>query len=126
MAIRALCLLLTFICTTVRADLVELTWTPDGRFEYEAALPSGEFLEVCGALDQGDEVGWALRSDTPLDFNIHYHEGDEVVYPAEESASVALERILIVPVTQVYCWMLTNPQGVTATIGLSLGRSPAP
>lgn len=124
MSIRFSFFWLVFLSTSVQAELVQLSWTQDGRFEHEAQLLPSEFLEVCGALDEGDEVAWALRSAAPLDFNIHYHADDEVVYPAEESDATELQSTLLVPLDQTYCWMLTNPGGAAVRFTLSLSHGP--
>ena len=56
--------------TCARAELVDIVWTADGRFERSLPVAAGRFVEVCGALHAGQAVPWSFESDAALDFNI--------------------------------------------------------
>lgn len=117
-------ILLAFASLTAHAAVVEINWTPDGRFGYEALLDAAAVAEVCGPLAAGSVVDWKLKSGSPLDFNIHFHQGDNVVYPTQEAGVTALEDRLTATEAQTYCWMLTNKQESAAVIELDLQLNP--
>lgn len=101
--------------------LVDINWT-DGRFVHEAAVEPGKFLEVCGRLAPGDTVRWRFDAAAPLDFNIHYHVGKDVRYPAKQAAMSRGEDVLRVEAREDHCWMWTNKSGGRVKIGLQLQR----
>jgi len=104
-----------------RAELIEIGWNDAGRFERQLSVAPGKFAEVCGPLKAGQQVDWNYRSDAPLNFNIHYHLGKEVRYPARVERSAQEQGRLAVDSAQDYCWMWSNKskQAVQLTIGLS-------
>jgi hypothetical protein len=112
------------LAANAHAEQVEINWEADGRFGYEALLAGEAMTEVCGPLNENDVVEWKLKSATPVDFNIHYHQGDEVVYPARVNSVRELGDRLNVTLTQSYCWMLTNPQPGPTVIELDLQLNP--
>jgi hypothetical protein len=102
------------------ADLIEIAWSPNGRFERTVSVAAGRFAEICGKLDQGDKVAWRFVAEPAMAFNVHYHVGKDVVYPAKRESETQLTGNLVAPVTQDYCWMWSNKttrEGrVTATL----------
>jgi len=98
-----------------------VTWD-SGRFAHNTSLAPGKFVEACDKLPQGSKVAWSFRSSAPLHFNIHYHEGKEVKFPARQDGSSGAEGRLDVPVAQDYCWMWTNKDKTVATLELTLKR----
>src|SRR5450755_349229 len=73
------------------ADVVDIKWSDDGRFAHEGTVAAGKFAEVCGKLPAGTSVRWDFEASTPLDFNVHYHFGKEVVFPSK-LAAVAMAK----------------------------------
>ena len=104
------------------ASVVEIAWDDNGGFQHEAELGAGAFAEVCGALSREEQVQWTFEASAALDFNIHYHEGDEVVYPEELAGSARGAGVLVAPVDQTYCWMWTSGQSSPATVTLQLSH----
>ncbi len=64
------------------AQVVDIAWSPEGQFAHTATLAPKELLEVCGKLPRGSRVQWSFEATAPLPFNIHVHQGKDVVYPA--------------------------------------------
>ena len=102
-----------------RADLVELVWK-DGRFERTVTVAPGKFAEVCGPLRGGQAVTWSFDAEAPLNFNIHYHVGKDVHYPARQDQVARLQGELPVNAAQDYCWMWTNKGSKPARMDLLL------
>lgn len=104
------------------ASLAEIAWDEAGNFQYSEELGAGDFAEVCGPLSQQERVKWTFQATAPLDFNIHYHEGDEVVYPAAFPNAVEQAGELVAPVDQTYCWMWANRLDSPAALTLQLSH----
>jgi hypothetical protein len=103
------------------SHIVEIAWSPDGRFAHQAQIAAGKFVEVCGKLALRDAVRWNFTAAAPVDFNIHYHVGKEAVFPAKQAQVASGRDTLSVAVAQDYCWMWTNkgPAPVSLTVELA-------
>ena len=108
--------------TTARADVVDIAWDANGRFERSLNVAPAKFAEVCGKLPAGLKVRWDFESGTPLDFNVHYHVGKEVVFPSKLTAVSAAKDVLDTKVVQDYCWMWSNKSASSATVTVKLQR----
>ncbi len=105
------------------AEIVEIRWSGDGRFEHQTTVAPAKFVELCGKLPAALKVKWAFEAGAPLDFNIHYHVGKEVVYPAKLKAAAAAQDSLLTELEQDYCWMWTNQSKVAAALSVQLQRN---
>ena len=105
-----------------RAELVEIAWDKADRFETALSVAPGKLAEVCGKLAQGQSVAWSFKGDRPMNFNIHYHEGKQVVFPTKQDAAVDAQGKLDVSLSQDYCWMWTNKTDLPALLQLVLRR----
>ena len=56
-------------------------------------------------LDAGDRVEYSFESTEPVDFNIHYHEGNAVVMPIAREKTRADAGVFASPTRQDYCLM---------------------
>src|SRR5690242_2487904 len=88
--------------------LMSLEWTADGSFAKEVVVPAGQFAEACGKLPAGTRVAWRFEADTLLDFNIHFHEGEKITFPARQNGAAKADGTLDAASAQHYCWMWTN------------------
>lgn len=105
-----------------RAQLVELKFDEAGRFEHSASLAAGKSIEVCGKLQKGQVLPWSFTADRPLQFNIHYHVGKKVEFPAKLQSAMAAQAQLDVALDQDYCWMWTNKGDAQAKLGFKLQK----
>ena len=121
---RALALAFTAIATAtgVGADVIDIQWDANGRFERSVNVAPGKFAEVCGKLPAGLKVRWDFDAGMPLDFNVHYHVGKEVVFPSKLTAVAAAKDVLDTKIDQDYCWMWSNKSASAATIKVKLQR----
>ena len=113
---------LAVITTPTSAEIVDIAWDSNGRFERSATVPPAKFTEVCGKLPAGLKVRWDFEASTPLDFNIHYHVGKEVVFPSKLKAVAAAQDTLDTKIEQDYCWMWTNKSALPSTVTVKLQR----
>ena len=115
-------LALAVTSVVARAELLDIAWDKAGRFETVVSVAPGKFAEVCGKLAQGQSVKWSFKADKPMDFNIHYHEGKRVVFPAKQDAAIDAQGKLDVKLRRGYCWMWTSTMDVPVQIELHLQR----
>jgi hypothetical protein len=104
------------------AEVVDIDWSARGRFERSLSVPPGKFVEVCGKLAKGARVRWQYAAGAALDFNVHYHSGKDVIYPAKRDATAKASGTLDVAVEQDYCWMWANKSVGEAKLRLQLSR----
>lgn len=105
-----------------QAEIVDIGWTRDGRFAHQATIAPAKFVELCGKLPKSQRVQWSFEAGAPLDFNIHYHLGKDVVYPAQLKAVAAAQDSLVTTLEQDYCWMWTNKSLAATTLKITLQR----
>ena len=108
--------------TCARADVVDIAWDANGRFERSLTVAPTKFAEVCGKLPAGLKVRWDFESATPLDFNVHYHVGKAVVFPSKLTAVAAAKDVLDTKIDQDYCWMWSNKSASPVTVKVTLHR----
>ena len=104
------------------SHIVDIDWSPDGRFAHKAQIAAGKFVEVCGKLAVGEGVRWSFTTGAPVDFNIHYHVGKEAVFPAKQAQVSSGRDTLNVTVAQDYCWMWTNKGSAPVSLTIDLAR----
>lgn len=105
-----------------QADIVDITWSAANTFERSLSIAPGKFAELCGPLKAGDTVQWRFDASQPLDFNIHFHEGKAVSYPARADQTRELQGTLTVAAAQDHCWMWTNKSAAAATLNVRLQK----
>ena len=106
----------------VHAELLDIVWNASGHYEKTATVQPGKFLELCGGLAKGQAIGWSFDADQALDFNVHFHEGKDVVFPEKQTAVTKASGTLNVAVKQDYCWMWSNKSATPATLTARLKR----
>ena len=104
------------------AAIVDIQWSPDGRFEHKASVAPGKFVELCGKLALGSRVRWSFEGTAATNFNIHYHVGKDVVYPAKKDQVQREQGELRVEADQDYCWMWSNKSGAALDLRVTLAR----
>jgi hypothetical protein len=123
LAIAGSVVVLGAVSLPAHAQLVHIEWGASGAFERSLTIAPAKFVEVCGKLAKGQSIAWWFKGEQPLNFNIHYHEGKNVVFPAKQDKVSSLDGTLAVPVDQDYCWMWENKGSATAPLSLTLRRS---
>lgn len=106
------------------ATVVDIEWDAQQRFERRVVIGPGGFAELCGRLARGVVVDWRYRAQAPVDFNIHYHVGEDVVFPAKQQGASAQRGSLRVAQDQDYCWMWSNRANAAVSLQVRLARQP--
>ena len=71
------------------------------------AIEAGKVHEECMRLEAGGKRRFHWKSNAPVDFNIHYHEGPEVFYPLKRDGMRGDGGTFTAKIAQEYCWMWT-------------------
>jgi hypothetical protein len=121
--VRSVPLFFAALCAVAaQAEVIDIAWSGDGRFERRVTVAPGKFAEVCGKLTRADAVAWRFDATGPLNFNIHYHEGKDVRFPERRDALSSASGRLPVALDQDYCWMWINKSGQAVDLQLLLTR----
>ena len=65
------------------------------------------FREHCDRLAAGEKRLFHWKSTAPVDFNVHYHQGNDPIYALKRDAMRGDGGTLTAKVEQDYCWMWT-------------------
>ncbi|MGE4130542.1 MAG: hypothetical protein AB7F86_02845 [Bdellovibrionales bacterium] len=71
-------------------------------------LNAGKVHEECLLLNVGQQLAYSFETKSFVDFNIHYHLGQEVFYPVKKDATKTHKDIFTAGSAQDYCLMWTN------------------
>lgn len=69
--------MLALICSVALAG--------EGAGPYSFTLSGKAFDERCLHLEAGQSIRYRFKASAPVDFNIHYHRGKEVVFPVKRA-----------------------------------------
>jgi hypothetical protein len=119
---RLLAIALALWSTSTGAEMVPVEWDAAGRFDKVVAVAPGKFVEACEKLPRGAEVAWQFEAGAAVDFNIHYHVGQQVVFPTRLNQQTRHEGRLQAELDQDYCWMWTNKGTATTSLRFQLLR----
>src|SRR5579859_3584484 len=73
----------------------------------DAKLEPGAMHESCMSIDAGDKRRYHWKSDAPVDFNIHFHKGAEIVYAVKSNGMRGDGGTFTAKEGGGYCWMWT-------------------
>jgi len=90
------------------AEVIDIAWDAQQVFSRKVEVAPAKFVEVCGKLAAPTKVAWEFEASAALNFNVHYHEGKDVRFPAKQDGTAKLQGELKVDHDQDYCWMWTN------------------
>lgn len=85
-------------------------------------LPPGALHETCLLLVAGETLRYRFQSTAPLDFGIHYHDGDEIHHPLEPLSASQGSGHFVAPEGRSYCLMWTNSGNETVTLTTVIGE----
>ncbi len=94
----------------------------DGVGPYAFTLSGKAFDERCLRLEAGESIRYSFRSSAPVDFNIHAHRGNEVVYPVKQAAIREATATFRAEAAEDYCLMWQHAGTGTAKVEGTLER----
>jgi hypothetical protein len=109
---RALPILLTV--GLLAGDASHAATAEFGPFSIEIAPNS--FEERCIKLAAGASMRYRFKSSAPVDFNLHYHRGNDVFYPVKKTAIATRTGRFRAKTADVYCLMWENRSKTVAVI----------
>lgn len=112
----------TVMTLAANAELIDVTWDAQQQFSRNQEVAPTQFIELCGKLTAATTVAWQFEANEMLNFNVHYHEGKEVRFPAKQDGVAKLQGELKVERDQDYCWMWTNKGQRSATLSVTLKK----
>ncbi len=74
----------------------------------EITLAPGKLHEECMDLQPGQQLRYEFDAPSRLDFNIHYHQGSEVVFPVERRDIASDKGVFEPAMKQHYCMMWSS------------------
>jgi hypothetical protein len=80
-------------------------------------LAAKKVHEECARLEAGESRRWSWKSTGPVDFNIHYHRGEEVFYPVKRDGMRGDGGTFVAKTGEDYCWMWTGREAATKVEG---------
>jgi hypothetical protein len=86
-----------------------------------AIRPRG-FAEECFKLGGGETIGYAFESSAAVDFNIHFHRGNDVAYPVQADAVQRADDRFTAPSAEEFCLMWTNRTAAPVRVKGTLSR----
>ena len=108
----AMATFLVFIIVTV----VYLQMPPRQKMkdQVKIQLPSSGTHEECLKLLQENEVVYSFEASHPLTFDIHYHDGTQIIDAFAKKTIATMEATLKPEIVQEYCmtWSNHQPQAV--------------
>lgn len=113
------------LSTVTRAELIDVKWNAEGKFERAQSIAPGKFVEICENLPKGSAVAWQFKASTPLNFNVHFHQGKDVAYPEKQDGVSERQGTLVAPSKEDYCWMWTNKGDAPSSIRVLLTKATA-
>jgi hypothetical protein len=100
---------LTALAAALAATAAMATNAPSGpgRIVVSVTLEPGKVHEACMQLERGDRRRYEWKASAAADFNIHYHRGNEVVYPEKRDGVKSWRGGFTSKSPEEYCWMWT-------------------
>ena len=86
------------------------------------SLSPFEFREFCLEMAAQDEIRYDFRSDQPVEFNIHYHDGMKIQFPVQLSGITVHADKFVAEGDRLYCLMWTNQSLGTASLTYQVMR----
>jgi phage baseplate assembly protein gpV len=99
--------------------------TVPGVYSKKIELPARDAHEECVELAAGQRLAYSYSAPIAVQFNIHYHARNKIVYPVRKNARHV--RAAYVPHKgQGYCLMWTNPRAKPIVLEYSFDVAAAP
>jgi hypothetical protein len=107
------------------ASIAAAVGAADGEGPYTFTLKGKAFDERCLKLEAGQSLRYSFRSSEPVDFNIHFHRGNDVFYPVKQAAVRSVKATFQATATDDYCLMWEHRGAGDATVAGSIELSTA-
>lgn len=106
----------------VQAENVDVRFDANGQFAHSGAVAPGQALELCAPLGAAEAVDSRFNATGALDYNVHHHVQDEVVYLELEKGITRHVGRLEPESADTYCWMWENRGSAAVKLEAALQR----
>lgn len=110
------------VAGAAHAQNVDVRFDANGQFAHSGAVAPGAALELCAPLGASVAVDSRFSADGTLDYNVHHHVGDEVVYLELEKGVRQHVGRLEPESADTYCWMWENTGSAPVALKAALQR----
>jgi hypothetical protein len=76
--------------------------------QQQFTLAAGQVEEPCVDLRAGERLDYRYEASAAVDFNLHYHEAAEAVFPINQNQQLSDSGQYFVAKSRNYCLMWTN------------------
>lgn len=94
-----------------------------GNAYSEAAKPviikPGKIFEKCLSLSPPQKIEYSFESAAKLNFNLHYHRGEQVYYPVKLDRTSSESGLYEAKAKETYCLMWENKTGTDVELTYS-------
>jgi len=91
---------------------------------YSLTLSGKAFDERCLTLAAGESIRYRFRASAPVDFNIHFHRGNEMTFPVKRPAIREIDSTFTAKRADGYCLMWEHGGQGAAEVEGSVERVP--
>jgi hypothetical protein len=91
---------------------------------YSFTLSGKAFDERCLNLAAGEAIRYRFRASAPVDFNIHYHRGNEMSFPVKRAAVREIDATFRAKRADGYCLMWEHAGDGVVEVEGSIERVP--
>lgn len=110
------------VCIGAACVVAHAAARPADGFAFDIA--AGKFDEHCLKLDAGEAIRWRFAASGAVDFNIHAHRGNAVIFPVRRDGVQRASGSFRSRAAEDYCLMWTNGGGTAVTVHGSVERRP--
>ncbi|MCY7386454.1 MAG: hypothetical protein LH481_00040 [Burkholderiales bacterium] len=82
-------------------------------------IKSGKVYEKCLSLVPPQKIEYRFESAAKLNFNLHYHKGDQVYYPVKLDRTNGESGLYEAKAKETYCLMWENKSGADVELTYS-------
>ena len=82
-------------------------------------IKPGKIFEKCMTLTPPQKIEYRFESAAKIDFNLHYHKGDQAYYPVKLDRTNGESGLYEAKAKEVYCLMWENKTGADVELTYS-------
>ena len=113
------------LSAATQAEIIDVKWNAEGKFDRTQSIAPGKFVEICEHLPKDSVVAWRFKASAPLNFNLHFHQGEAVAFPEKHDGVSELQGTFVAQSKEDYCWMWTNKRDMATNVQVLLAKSTA-
>jgi hypothetical protein len=82
-------------------------------------IKSGKMFEKCLLLTPPQKIEYSFESTAKVNFNLHYHKGEQVYYPVKLDRTNGESGLYVAKAKETYCLMWENKSGADVELNFS-------